>query len=253
MSDTERRLSAASVPAIAGTLALALAGCASGHDPQVARAEASVQTARDDQLVQAYAPASLREAEQALTRAQAAEDEGADEDEVDHLAYLAEQEAAIAQFHALEEHSQHQLATADEQIAQELERLRAERTDRGVVVTLEDVLFETNGVNLLPGAQSELRQLADYLRQHPNSTVQIEGHTDNTGSPDYNLQLSQLRAQSVRTFLIADGVSPLRMQAIGYGETRPEAPNDNAAGRQQNRRVEILIQDVEPIVRARRS
>jgi OOP family OmpA-OmpF porin len=80
--------------------------------------------------------------------------------------------------------------------------------------------------------------------------VVIEGHTDNTGSPDYNLRLSQLRADSVRSFLIANGIAPLRMQAIGFGETRPEAPNDNAAGRQQNRRVEIVIQDVEPIVRA---
>jgi OmpA-OmpF porin, OOP family len=69
----------------------------------------------------------------------------------------------------------------------------------------------------------------------------IEGHTDNSGSSEYNLQLSQLRAQSVESFLLGSGVPPDRIRAIGYGETRPEAPNDSATGRQQNRRVEIVI------------
>src|SRR5918996_572627 len=179
MRSARSLLSAASVPAIAGPVVLALAGCASGPDPQVAHAQAAVQTARDDQLVETYAPAPLREAEQALTRAEQADAEGEDEQEVDHLAYLAEQEAAIAQYRAIEEHSQQQLATADERMAQELERLHAERTDRGMVIRLEDVLFDVNGADLLPGAQSELQRLADYLRQNPNSTVLIEGHTDN--------------------------------------------------------------------------
>jgi outer membrane protein OmpA-like peptidoglycan-associated protein len=244
-------LKAALIPLMVGSLALAPLGCASGPDPQVERAQAAVQTARDDQLVQTYAPTNLREAEQTLARAEAAHAEGADEQEVDHIAYLAEQEAAIAQFRALEEYSQQQLATVDEQIEEELDRLRAEQTDRGAVITLEDVLFEVNGADLRPGAQTELLRLAEFLKNNPNSTILIEGHTDNTGSPEYNLELSQLRAESVRAFLSASGVEPLRMQAIGFGETHPEAPNDNVAGRQQNRRVEIVIQDIEPIVRAR--
>jgi outer membrane protein OmpA-like peptidoglycan-associated protein len=243
--------SAASMLVIGGSIGLALAGCASGPDPQVLRARNAVQTARDDQYVQAYAPTTLREAEQALTRAEQADAEGADQEEVDHLAYLAEQEAAIARLRALEERSQQQLATTDEQIERELEELRAERTDRGVVITIEDVLFEVNRAELRPGAQSDLVRLADFLNQNPNSTVLVEGHTDNSGNAEYNLELSQLRALSVRDFLVANGVSPLRVRAIGYGETRPEAPNDNVAGRQQNRRVEIVIEEVEPIVRAR--
>jgi outer membrane protein OmpA-like peptidoglycan-associated protein len=236
---------------IGGSMGLVLAGCAIGPDPQVLRARNAVQTARDDQYVQAYAPTSLREAEQALTRAEQADARGGDQEEVDHLAYLAEQEAAIARFRALEERSQQQLATTDEQIEQELEQLRAERTDRGVVITVEDVLFEVNRAELRSGAQADLVRLADFLDQNPNSTVLVEGHTDNSGNAEYNLELSQLRAQSVRDFLVANGVSPLRVRSIGYGETRPEAPNDNVAGRQQNRRVDIVIEEVEPIVRAR--
>jgi OOP family OmpA-OmpF porin len=243
--------SAASMLVVGGSIGLALAGCASGPDPQVLRARNAVQTARDDQYVQAYAPTTLREAEQALTRAEQADAEGADQEEVDHLAYLAEQEAAIARLRALEERSQQQLATTDEQIERELEELRAERTDRGVVITIEDVLFEVNRAELRPGAQSDLVRLADFLNQNPNSTVLVEGHTDNSGNAEYNLELSQLRALSVRDFLVANGISPLRVRAISYGETRPEAPNDNVAGRQQNRRVEIVIEEVEPIVRAR--
>jgi outer membrane protein OmpA-like peptidoglycan-associated protein len=121
--------------------------------------------------------------------------------------------------------------------------LRAERTDRGLVVTLEDVLFEVNGAELQPGAQVEMLRLVDYLKRNPDHNILIEGHTDNTGSSEYNLQLSQLRAQSVESYLVASGVPAERIRAVGYGETRPEAPNDTASGRQQNRRVEIVILD----------
>jgi OmpA-OmpF porin, OOP family len=250
MRSEKSLLSAATIVAIAGSTLLALAGCASSPDPRLARAEAAVQAARDDQLVLAYAPARLHEAEQALTEAQAAAADGAEEQEVDHLAYLAEQEAAIAQFHAREEQSQQQVAVADEQVDRVLERLRAQRTDRGVVITLEDVLFEPDSASLRPGAYNQLLRLAEFLRWKPNGTVLVEGNTDDTGSSEDNLRLSQLRAQSVRDFLVASGVAPLRVQAVGYGETRPVAANDSAAGRQQNRRVEIVLQDVEAIARA---
>ena len=96
---------------------------------------------------------------------------------------------------------------------------------------------------LQPGAQMELLRLADYLKRNPDRKILIEGHTDNTGSSEYNLQLSQLRAQSVESYLVSSGVPADRIRAIGYGETRPEAPNDSATGRQQNRRVEIVILD----------
>src|ERR687891_81517 len=124
MTSLKSLLSIAPMPVIAGSIALALAGCASAPDPEVARAEAAVQAARDDQLVQAFAPAAVQE--------------------VDHLAYLAEQQAAIAQFRAQEERSQQQVAAVGEQITRELDRLDAEYTERGVIITLGDVLFEVN-------------------------------------------------------------------------------------------------------------
>jgi OmpA-OmpF porin, OOP family len=217
-----------------GTLAcLGVFGCATGPDPQVVRAKAAVQEARDDQAVAEYAPEALRDAEQALVQAEQGQRQGLDDDEIDHLAYVAEQKAAIAKSQAVEQRSQDEL----------VQQLRAERTSRGMVVTLEDVLFEVNGAQLQPGAQTELLHLADYLKRNPDRKIMIEGHTDNTGSSDYNLRLSQLRAQSVESYLLASGVSPDRIRAIGYGETRPEAPNDSATGRQQNRRVEIVILD----------
>jgi outer membrane protein OmpA-like peptidoglycan-associated protein len=221
----------------AGTIAtfasISASGCATEPDPEVARAQAAVAEARADQAVADYAPTALRDAEQALAQAEQGQREGLDDEEIDHLAYLAEQKATIAQSQAVEQSTQDQL----------LQQLRAERTDRGFVVTLEDVLFEVNGAELQPGAQVELLRLVEYLEQHPDRKILIEGHTDNSGSSEYNAQLSELRAQSVESFLIGSGVPADRVRSIGYGETRPEAPNDSAPGRQQNRRVEIVILD----------
>jgi outer membrane protein OmpA-like peptidoglycan-associated protein len=219
--------------AIATLASVGVLGCATGPDPEVVRAQAAVQEARDDQGVAEYAPDALRDAEQALVQAEQGQRRGLDDEEIDHLAYLAEQKASIARSQAVEQQSQDQL----------LQQLRAERTDRGLVVTLEDVLFEVNGAELQPGAQVEMLRLVDYLKRNPDHNILIEGHTDNTGSSEYNLQLSQLRAQSVESYLVAGGVPAERIRAVGYGETRPEAPNDTASGRQQNRRVEIVILD----------
>ena len=138
-------------------------------------------------LVGETAREALRDAEQALVQAEQGQRQGLDDEEVDHLAYVAEQKAAIAQSQAVEQRSQDEL----------VQQLRAEQTSRGMVVTGEDVLFEVNGAALQPGAQTELLRLADYLKRNPDRKVLIEGHTDNTGGSDYNLQLSQLRAQSV--------------------------------------------------------
>jgi OmpA-OmpF porin, OOP family len=230
MSSTRSSRWAGAVGALAS---IGLVGCASGPDPEVLRAQSAVQQARSDPVVVEDAPIALRDAEQALAQVDQAVREGADEEEVDHLAYIAEQKAAIAEAQAVEQSTQKQL----------LEQLRAERTERGLVVTLEDVLFKVGGADLEPGAQMELLRLAEYLKRNPDRNVLIEGHTDSTGSAERNLWLSQLRAQSVESFLVVHGVAADRVRAVGYGETRPEAPNDTAAGRQQNRRVEIVILD----------
>ena len=192
-----------------------------------------MQRASDDPLVAEYAPVALRDAEQALVQVEQAQREGLDDEEIDHLAYLAEQKAAIAQAQAIEQRSQKEL----------IQELHAERTARGLVITLEDVLFEVNGADLQPGTQVQLLRLVEFLKGNPDRKVLIEGHTDSIGRSEYNLQLSLLRAESVQSFLVGNGLPADRLTAIGYGETRPEAPNDSAIGRQQNRRVEVVILD----------
>jgi OmpA-OmpF porin, OOP family len=226
--------------AIGTLVSISVIGCATAPDAEVLRAQEAVQRARDDPLVAEYAPVALRDAEQTLVQVEQAQREGLDDDEIDHLAYLAEQKAAIAQAQAIEQRSQKELQRSQKELIQEL---RAKQTARGLVVTLEEVLFEVNGADLQPGAQVQPFRLVEFLKRNPDRKVLIEGHTDSIGSSEYNLQLSLLRAESVQSFLVGNGLPADRITAIGYGETRPEAPNDSATGRQQNRRVEVVILD----------
>ena len=129
---------------------------------------------------------------------------------------------------------------ADE-LARELEELQAKPTERGLVLTLGDVLFDVDRAELKPGAELHLARLAEFLQQHPERNVLIEGHTDSTGSVEYNLGLSRSRADAVRSYLVGRGVAPTRVATEGYGLSRPIASNDTVAGRQQNRRVEIVV------------
>ena len=94
---------------------------------------------------------------------------------------------------------------------------------------------------LKPGATRDLDRLARFLKEYPDRAVLVEGHTDNTGSDAHNLTLSEQRAESVRSYLIKDGVAEQRVLARGYGKAYPIAGNDTASGRQRNRRVEIVI------------
>lgn len=123
----------------------------------------------------------------------------------------------------------------------ELEALKAKPTDRGMVLTLGDVLFETNRATLSPGAVRTIDQLAAFMKKYPEKNIVVEGHTDSRGKSEYNMTLSQRRADSVKTALIEKGIEAGRITAMGYGETFPVAGNETAAGRQQNRRVEVVI------------
>jgi outer membrane protein OmpA-like peptidoglycan-associated protein len=131
-------------------------------------------------------------------------------------------------------------ARAD-QLQQELADLQAEQTERGLVLTLGDVLFDTAEAQLKPGADATIRRLAEFLDVYPERRLLIEGHTDSRGSDTYNQDLSQRRADAVRTALMAAGVGEERVRALGLGEEYPVASNDTDAGRQENRRVEIII------------
>jgi outer membrane protein OmpA-like peptidoglycan-associated protein len=128
-----------------------------------------------------------------------------------------------------------------EQLQQRIAALQARPTARGLVVTLGSVLFSTGGSALNEGGSDSLNRLVVFLDQYPERTASIEGYTDNTGTAEYNQALSRRRADAVMSYLIGQGVRSDRLTASGRGEGSPVASNDSASGRQQNRRVEVII------------
>jgi outer membrane protein OmpA-like peptidoglycan-associated protein len=127
------------------------------------------------------------------------------------------------------------------QLKRQLEELQAKVTDRGLVVTLADVLFASGSADLKAEAASDLSSLIAFLEEHPARAVVIEGHTDSLGAQGYNHGLSQRRADAVMAYLIARGVNAVRVSALGKGESEPVAANHSEAGRRRNRRVEVII------------
>lgn len=125
----------------------------------------------------------------------------------------------------------------------ELQALNAKQTSRGMVLTLGDVLFATNRADVKPGSMEQLRRVAAFMQENAGVRLRVEGNTDNTGSPAYNDALSSRRANAVADVLANSGVERSRIEAIGRGQGNPVASNDNAAGRQQNRRVELIFSD----------
>lgn len=113
--------------------------------------------------------------------------------------------------------------------------------DRLIVTMPQDILFATNSADLRPDLQRDIRTVGQSLLAYPNTTVQVVGHTDNTGDASFNFDLSERRAQSVSNILISEGVQSFRIQSIGRGENQPIASNLTPEGRAQNRRVEIVI------------
>ena len=254
--------------ALAGVLVISsaalLAACAGPSSASLDEARQAVAAARADREVVAQAPEELAEAEQALDQAESAFRDRADQDEVDHLAYLAEQRAGTAQALADERVALAEIDRLGEErddllvefrdrqirvLETELAELQADRTERGLVVTLSDeILFDVDQAELKPGGMQQLARVAEFLVENPDRNVLIEGHTDSTAPDAYNLALSQRRANAVEDFLITQGVDPTRMSSDGYGEQLPIASNDTAAGRQANRRVELVVLDAgEPI------
>lgn len=142
-------------------------------------------------------------------------------------------------------------ANASESQAAEMQRqlalLQARPTDRGLVLTLGDTLFSTGKSELKSGATANLDRLSDFLKEYPNRTAAIEGFTDSMGSEDFNQGLSERRADSVKRYLVGRGVEQGRLQSTGRGENAPVADNDSPAGRQQNRRVEVIISQADAL------
>jgi outer membrane protein OmpA-like peptidoglycan-associated protein len=205
---------------------------------ETARAEAETKFA-EDQRVELIAQrekvrldARTREADLATGKVAMARAEGAEQKaEAD----AARNQADAAQAAALSAQQQ------AEELQRQIDTLQAKVTDRGLVLTLGDVLFATAKADLSSGANGTLNKLVAFLNKYPDRTVEIQGYTDSVGSEDYNLGLSQRRADSVRSYLVGQGIGSGRLVTSGKGMSSPVAGNDTSSGRQQNRRVEVII------------
>src|SRR5277367_4893659 len=164
-------------------------------------------------------------------------------------AAAAQAEAAAANARAAQVAAEHNAQQATDQTEQMRERLRSQlsqvlqtqETARGLIVNMSDVLFDTAKYTLKPEAREKLAKVSGILLAYPNLKVQVEGYTDNVGSEQYNLTLSQQRGDAVRAYLVSQGVGADNISSTGYGLTNPIADNATAAGRAQNRRVQMVV------------
>ena len=254
-------------------------GCAASKPDALYHAESKLQQAKRDDFTYQNAPLKIREAEETLASAQNVWREEEDVKRSSALALLAEEQIDGAVLHArqsalqelhsdieqkeeliekdrelqeVKEDSRELYKTAthyqsrSQRLEQErvalLKELQAKETEKGFEITLgSDVLFEVDKSQLKPGGERSLQPLANYLEEHPDVAVRIEGHTDSMGEEAYNERLSKMRADAVKEFLIAKGISPSQLEAKGMGEGFPIASNESTAGRLQNRRVEIVV------------
>jgi outer membrane protein OmpA-like peptidoglycan-associated protein len=220
----------------------------------IARAEAESSLAVDqrkglvEQREAMRLQARTQEADAANRRANMAQADAADQQ---HAADAANNRAALAQANASDQEQQADAArsaTADAQrqadeLQKQIDGLQARVTDRGLVLTLGDVLFASGAASLNSGGDAHLGRLAVFLNKYMDRTALIVGYTDSIGGEDYNLGLSQRRANSVKSYLVDQGIDSSRLSASGKGKDSPVADNSSATGRQQNRRVEVIIEN----------
>ncbi len=217
-------------------------GQAKANDGAIAGAEVERERTRADartgEAQRANAQATTAQAQAATAQAQTT---------------VARQQTANAEQRALSAETQATAALASAADAkQQLADLQAKQTDRGMLVTLGDVLFENNRAEVKPGAQASLRKLADFLQKNPSRKILIEGHTDSVGSAAANNSLSRRRADAVDNALVAMGMAAQRASAVGYGEDYPIADNTTDTNRALNRRVEVYIAENDQPVKQRR-
>ena len=272
-------------------IALAMAACASTPEPNAAleSARTIVQAAQADPSAAKYAALDLQTAKTDLAVADAAYLRH-DETGIAQPAYMAAQNARLAQLKGAAKADDARVAAGQAErdsillaartnqvdsanratdaakiardqatdnsarLQAEVDALKAKPTDRGLVLTLGDVLFETGSSTLSPGAGRNLDRLVQFLTEHPDRLVQIDGFTDSIGSDTFNQDLSQRRADAVRADLLSRGISSARVTTQGYGKSYPVASNSESSGRQLNRRVEVVIgTDDGAAIAARRS
>jgi outer membrane protein OmpA-like peptidoglycan-associated protein len=266
---------------LVGSIALILGACAAApqRNDQLEQARAQVRSLSQEPLAQEAAGRDLEAARKSLQQAESALQQKQPPAVIDHLAYIARRHAEAGEARVLEARSRQEVARAQEdrnkilmesrtreaqnaqaqaessksqaqaaeaQLAsaqQQLADLQAKKTDRGVVVTLGDVLFDSGQATLKPGANLALNRLASFLSANPQTKILIEGHTDSRGSDEYNELLSERRARAVAAELMSRGIPADQLQTLGRGKGYPVASNETPEGRQQNRRVEIVFSD----------
>jgi outer membrane protein OmpA-like peptidoglycan-associated protein len=216
-------------------------------DRTIARAQLETEEARDEATRAKQETANYRDAllhsESELAQArQRVEQAQTEADKAKANEELAKLQAEHSRLEA--EQARRERDAAQQRLFVSLsEILETRREARGLIVSLSDVLFDFNQATLKPGAKEKLSKLAGILLAYPGKyRIEIEGHTDSIGSDEYNFRLSESRAGSVRNYLVQADIDPARILAVrGLGKTSPVATNDTAAGRQMNRRVEIII------------
>ena len=264
--------------ATAAGAGLLLAACAADavKDSGVVRVRAALTDLESDPNLASRAPVAIHDAEDAVQQAEQPQEDPAVSR---HLVYIADRRVQIAKVQAQTRFAEDQRKTLSAQNGQiqldartneadaaklkaseaqaqtdaanrknddlqaQMAALQAKQTDRGMVLTLGDVLFSTGRADLKPGSVANLDRLVSFLGQAPDRSVRIEGHTDDRGGQDMNQTLSQKRAESVAMYLTGRGVASNRVTAIGEGFSSPVADNNTEAGRQANRRVEVIIQN----------
>lgn len=216
------------------------------EDKQTADAQAASAAREADAAAQASE--SDRQRAEAERQRLAAEQAKAESD-ADAQRALDQQRAAEAASAAASQQAQAQVAAAEAEKTRLREELRAQlnqvletRESAGkLIVNMSDVLFDTGKYTLKPGAKEKLAKISGILISHPGLTLEVDGHTDSVGSDEFNFKLSEERADSVRVYLVSQGVQADSVSAHGFGKDKPVATNDTAAGRQLNRRVEIVV------------
>jgi len=223
---------------------VALAGEAA--DRRASEAVVAEATAARDRMRLA---ARTREADDAT---QAAANARRDASASQQQSAAAQQQAAAAQQQAAASRQQAGDAERRSQALEaQLRELDAKKTDRGLVITIGDVLFDTDQSELRAGGRRSIERLGSFLKEYPQRKAMIEGYTDSVGSDSHNQALSGRRADAVRTALVGMGVGGGQLLAQGYGEMHPVAGNDSAGGRQMNRRVEIVLSDENGVITPR--
>lgn len=203
------------------------------------RQAAVAQQNAEEQATELAAARARAQRDQALIAAKLSEAETARQQAAAAQQTAEQQAAALAAARTQQERDQALIAQQEQQ----LKELDAKQTPRGMVITLGDVLFAVNKAQLSAGGVRNVQKLADFLNRYPQRKVLIEGHTDSTGSRSINQPLSERRADAVRSALVGMGIGVDRIETRGYAEDYPVASNNDAAGRQMNRRVEIILSD----------